>query len=399
MSKPTRLISFGKMLYAWPPGSNEQDLALFEALSRAAGLKRVYIVAQGQGAHPRAGKSGRTALLFVPRLRTHWLNHLWFAFSAMRLGLRLHRRGETVLQAADPTGGGLAALVVRALTRAPLLVHLQGDLFNLPPAEFSWPRRWLSRRLSAFVADSADQVRCVSEILMREARNAGVRADKLMYVPSRCDTKRFDREIWKEQGEALRRRLEIPETVKIAVFIGVLSVHKGVSYLLRGTARLLDKRNDLHLLIVGGGALEGDLRRDAASLGIQGRVHFTGRVPYSEIPVYLAASDFFVLPSIDEGMPRVILEAMSMALPVLATRVGGNPEIVAEGETGVLVPPADPEALATGMETILGGGDLLKEWGRRARDAVRERFDYERGVQGYARAVKRAYQINQERVP
>ena len=129
-------------------------------------------------------------------------------------------------------------------------------------------------------------------------------------------------------------------------------------------------------LIIGGGRREAEMRRLAAELGLAGRVHFLG--PRDDVPDLLSALDIFVLPSHSEGVSLALLEAMAAGLPVIATRVGGLPEVVTDGENGLLIPPQDPEALATALERLLADPDLAQKLGENARKHVEANFSLER---------------------
>lgn len=129
-------------------------------------------------------------------------------------------------------------------------------------------------------------------------------------------------------------------------------------------------------LIIGGGRREAEMRRLAAELGLAGRVHFLGQ--RDDVPDLLSALDLFVLPSHSEGVSLALLEAMAAGLPVIATAVGGLPEVVTDGDNGLLVPPEDPEALATALERLLEDPALAQRLGANARRHVEENFSLER---------------------
>jgi glycosyltransferase involved in cell wall biosynthesis len=116
----------------------------------------------------------------------------------------------------------------------------------------------------------------------------------------------------------------------------------------------------------------------AHSLGIQQEVHFLGHVDHAELPGWYASADLFVLPSRMESFPLVLLEAMASGLPVVATAVGGVPELVVHGETGLLVPPNDPLALAQAINSLLDDPEGMKSMGARGRDTVRERYTWDK---------------------
>src|SRR5213078_762420 len=125
----------------------------------------------------------------------------------------------------------------------------------------------------------------------------------------------------------------------------------------------------------GGGAFRTELEREAEREGAAGRVLFTG---YREdAPALIARFDVLALPSTIEGLPLVILEAMARGRPVVATPVGGTPELVVDGETGLLVPPRDPAALAAALQRVLEDRDLADRLGEAGRRRVSERFTLE----------------------
>jgi glycosyltransferase involved in cell wall biosynthesis len=165
-------------------------------------------------------------------------------------------------------------------------------------------------------------------------------------------------------------RLVDPPTV---LHVGRLAPVKGQRELIRALARLDGVRG----IFVGedlerGGAYRRELEDEARRLGVLERVVFAGR--RDDVPSLLAGCDVFALPSLVEGLPLVVLEAMAQARPVVATPVGGTPEAVVDGETGVLVPPADPLALAEAIGSLVrdrARATLLGENGRRR---VEERF-------------------------
>jgi glycosyltransferase involved in cell wall biosynthesis len=124
--------------------------------------------------------------------------------------------------------------------------------------------------------------------------------------------------------------------------------------------------------------LKDELEAKALSLGLADVVTFAGI--RSDVPQILAALDVFVLPSLWEGMPNAILEAMAAGLPVVATAVGGTPEVVADGKTGLLVPSHNPAAMAEAMERLLRSPDLRHRMGQAGREQVLQHFTVERMV-------------------
>ena len=171
----------------------------------------------------------------------------------------------------------------------------------------------------------------------------------------------------------LRDELGVPPNAPLVGEIGRLCDVKGQRELLAALAQL----PDAHAVLVGadlerGGAYQRELERHAEELGVRERVVFAGR--RDDAAAVLAELDVLVLPSWTEGLPLVVLEAMARRRPVVATPVGGTPEVVVEGETGLLVPPRDPDALAAALGRLLADADLRRRMGEAGYRRVAERF-------------------------
>lgn len=172
----------------------------------------------------------------------------------------------------------------------------------------------------------------------------------------------------------------------LIVNVAALVDHKDQATLLRAFALLLGRVPRARLAIAGTGELEATLRNLAAELGITERVNFLGYVP--DVGRLLRAGDLFVLSSHLEGLCTSILDAMAVGLPVVATRTGGVPEIVADGVTGLLAPPRDHAALAQAMETMLTNPMLSRTTAAAAGDMVRARFTNDSMVDGTVGAYR-----------
>jgi glycosyltransferase involved in cell wall biosynthesis len=149
---------------------------------------------------------------------------------------------------------------------------------------------------------------------------------------------------------------------------------KDIGTLLRAFERCSPGERNLLLLLVGDGECRQELETLAGELGIAPRVRFMGF--RDDIEGILSASDLFVLSSLTEGMPLSVLEAMAAGLPVVATRVGGVPELVTDGETGLLVAPKDPEALAAALLSLIEDRSSRLRMGRAARARIEESFSF-----------------------
>jgi glycosyltransferase involved in cell wall biosynthesis len=172
---------------------------------------------------------------------------------------------------------------------------------------------------------------------------------------------------------AKRRELGLPPEGPVVGTVGRLVPIKGHTWLVRAVPFVVAEFPEARFVLVGDGPLGAGLRKLAEGLGVGRHVVFLGT--RQDVPECLAALDLFVLPSLNEGMGRALVEAMAVGLPVVATRVGGVPDIVAHGTTGLLVPPQDAEALAAAVLELLRDRKRMAAFGEAAGRSIDERFD------------------------
>lgn len=273
---------------------------------------------------------------------------------------------------------GLAAAVLRNRLGIPHLctVHA-GELSLLPRMPFG-------RQVAAFTVRHSDRLICVStrtrrrlEELLQAPVDAtvmpmGIRADAFQNKSLTRETAR----------KAVGVRAE-----KALLFVGRLAEKKGVGYLIQALPGLRSLWAGLELWIIGTGHEENRLRAQAQEFGVNEAVRFAGRVANKDLPTYYRAADVLVLPSIisatgdEEGMPVVLLEALAAGCPVVATRTGGTPELIRDGENGFLVEPADPDSLADGIRRALSASDVARI--RQAAYETAEKFDWPKVAAAY----------------
>jgi glycosyltransferase involved in cell wall biosynthesis len=175
----------------------------------------------------------------------------------------------------------------------------------------------------------------------------------------------------------VREELGIPAEAPLVGTVANLKPHKGLNHLLRAAVEVRKILPTVRFVIVGQGSVESGLQTLATELDLDGTVTFTG---YREDALRIAAAfDLFVLSSLHEGLSIALVEAMALGLPVVVTRVGGLPEVVEDGREGILVEPADPQALAVSILRLLGDGQLRRQFGEAGR-ARAERLDVRTAV-------------------
>ena len=209
----------------------------------------------------------------------------------------------------------------------------------------------------------------------------GIAAARVQHICNGVDTERFH-----PRGAGLIPDDQNEDDRRICVgTVGRLDPIKGHGTLLESLARIFTVRHDLRdrirLVIVGDGPVREDLETKCKTLGLVGSVELAGRS--DDIPRALRDFDLFVLSSLNEGISNTILEAMASGLPVVATRVGGNTELVEDGVCGLLVPPQNADALAAAILTYLDDADLRDAHGRAARQRAEDRFSLPRMVRNY----------------
>ncbi len=225
----------------------------------------------------------------------------------------------------------------------------------------------------------------VSKDLQQYLINIGIRSEKITQVYNGVDTEKFSPAMSKPQ-RLLPEFLLGPDKIIIGT-VGRIQAVKDQHTLLRAYQGLLTKYPDLgqkaYLVIVGNGPLLDDLKEKAISLGISHRVWFSGSL--DTISEILKVFDIFVLPSLAEGISNTVLEAMATGLPVIATNVGGNVELVTEGLNGCFFRPGDIEHLIELMAEYIGDKVLLERHGHAARQAVLAHFSLATMISGYQR--------------
>ncbi|MEZ4512096.1 MAG: glycosyltransferase [Chloroflexota bacterium] len=175
---------------------------------------------------------------------------------------------------------------------------------------------------------------------------------------------------------AVRTALNIPAAAKLLTTVAVLRQPKGVQHMVEAMPAVLTAVPDAHYLIVGDGDHRPALEVQVAQLGLGQRVHFAGQ--RRDVADLLAASDLFVLPTLTDALPTVLMEAMALHLPLLATAVGGVPEMVENGHNGLLVPPGSADHLARAAVDLLQNEEKRREMGENGRLRVEQKFNIQR---------------------
>jgi glycosyltransferase involved in cell wall biosynthesis len=281
--------------------------------------------------------------------------------------------------------GAIAAHAARSHS-LPLVVSLHGA--DVTVAERLRPIGSVARstftRASAVTAPSID--------LLERARSLGAR-EPLELVPYGADVAALAAD--KEEVEALRARLGLPRDRIVVTGIGRFVTKKGFSYLVDAFVRAREIRDDLELVFAGDGDLRVELETQVAALDATAHVTFAGMADRATIPAHLGLADMVVVPSIRtdghvDGLPNVALEAMAAGKPLIATRVGGLPDLVRDGKNGLLVAEQDPAALSSAILALAGDPELRARLGAAARDEIRAERSWETVARRFVEIYERA---------
>ena len=225
---------------------------------------------------------------------------------------------------------------------------------------------------------------CLTRQEIRQYLRAGIGSRRqFTFVYNGIDIARYSGRA--HRRAPVRRDLGIPDEATVCISVGRLVPVKGHADLIRGFAHALSEQEDLVLLLAGDGELRDELTALVAELSLGDRVRFLGwRDDTADL---LAGSDIFVLPSLNEGLGLVLIEAMAANLPVVATRVGGVPEVVEEGQTGLLVEARNPDRISNAILRLARDRALRERMGR----AGRERADEHFSIQATVRRTEQIY--------
>jgi glycosyltransferase involved in cell wall biosynthesis len=254
------------------------------------------------------------------------------------------------------------------------------------------PKRWAHRRLYRVVAGVVNGVIAVSDETARSfrrltglGRDGDRGSDRITVVCNAVDLERFPAVI---DRDLVRAWLGFGPEDHLMTMVGTFKRQKGHAILVEAVAGVAARFPGLHVLLVGDGELAGDVRAQVKAAGLAERVHLLGA--QREVPQLLAASDSFVLPSLWEGLPVALVEAMASELPIVATAVSGTSQVMEDGVTGWLVPPGDPAALAAAMADLLANPERAAARAAAGRTRVATAFSARRQAEQLVDLFRRA---------
>ena len=385
-----RVCFLGSARYGIP--LNETSDKKFCALS---GLGKLSVIGFAQGVLPRCfTRYARFYLL--PLLPLAILRYLeMFTIAPILLLWLVFRHQVRIVIAQSPYEGACGAFVKNIAAwaghRVVLIVESHGDFeksfFLYREVRFQRMFSALMKKASEFSLQHADSFRAISRATREQflQRAPGKPVEQFMAWT--------DIDPFLAVGEARQTR-----QARLFLYAGVITPTKGLIHLIRAFIELLKERPEARLLLIGREQhLEyaQELKQLVSHNALLGKIDFMPEMPQKELAHWMGQADIFVLPSLSEGLGRVIIEAMASGMPVLGSNVGGIPEIVQDGKTGFLVPPGDEAALSVRMSQLLCDPEKTDDMGREARAFAKQFFSKESYVQGYARLLRHARNILQ----
>jgi glycosyltransferase involved in cell wall biosynthesis len=314
-----------------------------------------------------------------------------------RLAAHIARRSITIVHAYN-FYANVFAVPAAYLAGAPVIIASIRD----KGAYLTAPQKWFQRqvcRLADCVLVNADSIR---DWLIKD----GYDPARIVNIPNGLELSQFE----DARRAETRASLGVSENARLVVMLSRITRVKGIEDFIDAAAMIAASHPDVQFLVVGAGHIlqrgvmaddvyADELQERARQRGLAGRLKFTG---YREdVPQILAETSVSVLPSLTEGLSNAILESMAAGVPMVATRVGGTPELIEDGVTGVLVPPREPQTLAAAIARVLDDGALAARLGQAGQRSVAERYSAERMVQStvelYERLVREKANANAAR--
>jgi PEP-CTERM/exosortase A-associated glycosyltransferase len=320
----------------------------------------------------------------------------WSVISVLTQRLIEVARSERpdIIHAHSPALNGVAAIRAGRALGVPVVYEIRGfwedAAVSHGTSKEGGLRYRLTRAMETWVLKRADEVTCICEGIRQDLIQRGISPQKITIVPNAVDASRF--QPVGERNRAIEADWNLSGKTVIA-FIGSFYAYEGLDLLVDAMPRLLSARPEIRLLLVGGGQVTEDIKRQVAQLGLKDKVIMTGRVPYDEVEAYYSVTDLLVYPRKSMRLTELVtplkpLEAMAQKSMFLASDVGGHKELVRDGVTGTLFKADDVDDL---VQSVLGMLDQEDKWPS-IRDAGREFVENERNWVNSVANLKVVYQ-------
>jgi len=267
---------------------------------------------------------------------------------------------------------GMTSILAATILRKPLVISTHGsDVFVLFSNFLSFFSKIIVRKADKLTTTSsvaANFMANKANIALKDIEIISMGVDINLFKPSLKLKKRGEKKVSEKLGFSPSR--------PILLFVASLNIHKGVDYLIKAMPKIVKRFSEANLLIVGQGVEEKNLKKLTADLCLKKNIHFLGKVENTELPYYYNQADIFILASLREGLPVVLMEAMSSGCPVVATNIAGNPDMIKNGKSGFLIKTKSPNAISNAVLEILSDRDLKDKFIKKARLTIEQKYDW-----------------------
>lgn len=290
-----------------------------------------------------------------------------------------------------------AAEILSHIWRIPYVCTVHSNQLSALPVEASEEEIHAVKETSSQIAGRSDIIVCVSRFVLEELRDTfGILAEKLRLVHNGIDTRPFTATVQREPAAKIRRAAR---GRKVVLFIGRLIPDKGPQILIQAARKLILERgrHDLSFFIGGDGGLHSLLKARIRKHKLTDNMFLLGKLSHHEAIGSYFGADLVVMPSLHESFPLTALEALAAGRPLLASRVGGLPEIIEEGNTGFLIEKTTPEAWTNAIETIVDNPEGMVRCGQNGRSLVLDKFSSEAMVNATINVYEEALNLKAAR--
>jgi len=292
-----------------------------------------------------------------------------FPFSGFKKAKELHQQNKyDAVWALMANQAGLVALrFKKKFPQVKYLLTLQeGDSLKR-----IWSRTWFMRSVYRNIYQKADEIAAISNFLARRAKKHGYQKE-VKIVPNGVDLEKFEKDLSSDEISQFRQELGLVKRDKVIVTASRLVHKNGVDNLIKAVKNL-----NVKVLILGSGPLDSKLKALAQEIGVRDKVLFLGHIDQKDLPKYLKISDIFVRASRSEGLGSAFLEAMAAGLPVIGTKVGGIPDFLDDGQTGLFCEVDNPSDLASKIQKLLSDENLRQTLITNGRNLVLAKYDWQ----------------------
>jgi glycosyltransferase involved in cell wall biosynthesis len=387
----TKVCFLGGARYSRPLDATSEKK--FRALKS---LGDIFVIGFSQDLRPRRFAQ-HASFYLLPKLPVAFLRYVeTFMIAAPLVLWLIFRSGVQVLVAQSPFEGSVAALAKTIAGwfghKIVLVVESHGDfeesLFMHRSVVFPGLYRHAMLYAARFALKHGDSFRVISDST-KEQMERWVPGRRIIQFPTWTDI-----EVFLKAGVE-KRAVEGQDIL----YTGALIPRKGVHHLINAFARVAKDFPQARLILLGheeNKTYTAELKEQVKRLGADGRVQFIGAMPQAELATWMRRASVFVLPSVSEGLGRVVVEAMASGTPVIGSNVGGIPEMVQDGVTGFLIPPGDETVLAAKLRWMLENPDKTREMGHFARAFAERFFSTKVYINGYKQILEVAQDILSE---